>query len=613
MSGSGGGGGYEYQAKATAYVAAHILACSCLKWIEHENPDVPVAVAEETGGAGDDLHIVLDDSTEVELQAKHGLKKNDKFWQAILKLGQGLKDNEKLYGVLLTDSTASKVLREDLRCDLKRIGQGRTDGLKRITEELQQKFAAADLPTESPDLFRRLRIVVVDLDDDLPDGKQAYLLLKEFLHDNSQSSITWSTLCQEGQYLLSNRGRRDSTEWARLLSSKGIQMKSIYAQKNGTRTVEENKYLKKINNKYQNWWDKSFQFLQQMPRSDSLPWHNFDLDVEIPIPREEQQSSSDIQSKIKKLIPILEIIQIARQEPMLIFGKPGAGKSTFLSQSMRKLAEAAIDDPDAPIPVLIKIQSHMSQLEVQSLILTSFKTEGFLLGMSEADNLIYLENLIKNHRLFLLIDIVNELPQELIEDLKQFCERDIPIILAMRDAGTGSLGIRKKCEIQSLNRNVVKTFFKERLSRQDQNYVQGLCERVNDFGQTPLMVWMLYIIFIKMPGSSPKTRGAAYRSFTTIYIEETKNGVDLERSKQILAKIAFRMIDSNEPLLESEIRAEFGPESFQGLLANHLLYWTGDPGSREVSFCHPSLQEYYAVEDLMGDRQRPFRMAFNLT
>lgn len=59
MSGSGGGGGYEYQAKATAYVAAHILAGSCLKWIEHENPDVPVAVAEETGDNNSKLPQLL--------------------------------------------------------------------------------------------------------------------------------------------------------------------------------------------------------------------------------------------------------------------------------------------------------------------------------------------------------------------------------------------------------------------------------------------------------------------------------------------------------------------------------------------------------------------------
>lgn len=74
----------------------------------------------------------------------------DRFNQASQALTQP-DPRDQLYGVLLTDSTASKVLREDLRCDLKCIGQGRTDGLKPITKELQHKFAAADLPAESPD------------------------------------------------------------------------------------------------------------------------------------------------------------------------------------------------------------------------------------------------------------------------------------------------------------------------------------------------------------------------------------------------------------------------------------------------------------------------------
>ena len=84
MSGSGGGGGYEYQAIATAYIAVHILLQKRLDWIENLN-DLPIAVAEETDGPGDDIRITLQDEITIELQAKHGLQKN-KLWEPIVKL-----------------------------------------------------------------------------------------------------------------------------------------------------------------------------------------------------------------------------------------------------------------------------------------------------------------------------------------------------------------------------------------------------------------------------------------------------------------------------------------------------------------------------------------------
>lgn len=126
MSGSGGGGGYEYQAQATAYIAAHILTQKALRWIDHSTADVPIAVAAETDGPGDDINIQLQDGTIIELQAKHGFKKGEDFWETIIKLTRGLAENPSLYGILLTDSTASSTIKVKLRQDIERLGQGRT-------------------------------------------------------------------------------------------------------------------------------------------------------------------------------------------------------------------------------------------------------------------------------------------------------------------------------------------------------------------------------------------------------------------------------------------------------------------------------------------------------
>src|SRR5262245_18424535 len=63
--GSAGAGGYNYQALAIVFAEIHILVEQRLNWIEHSVADIPVAVAVETGGPGDDFQIKLDDGTTI--------------------------------------------------------------------------------------------------------------------------------------------------------------------------------------------------------------------------------------------------------------------------------------------------------------------------------------------------------------------------------------------------------------------------------------------------------------------------------------------------------------------------------------------------------------------
>jgi NACHT domain len=595
MSGSGGGGGYEYQARAAAYVAAHILAQEHLGWIEHENPDVPVAVAEETDGAGDDLCITLHDGVQIELQAKHGLQK-DKLWEPLIKLGQGLQENPQLYGVLLIDTTASKIIREDLRNNLIRLGQGRTDKLKPITQEARQKFVKANLPESDTDFFRRLRIIVLDLDDGLQDGKHAQLLLSKVLHDPTQSANVWKILWGEGLKLISHAGYRDSKDWARLLSHQGIQLASTCSKANGVMSPEEKKYLESVSKKFEAWW-KPHAFIDEI---DESTWFEFVLNTKVPKSKDEDNSSKNNNDSDKEItVPILDVLSQLSNERILIVGKPGAGKSTLLHQILLRSAKKALEDSNAPIPVLIKLNCYTQQPNILNLIRVSFERHEFLLGILEPEKLIYIENLIKDKRLLLLVDGVNGLSREARSALKDFCDHDLPIILTTREVDAGNLGIRKKLEIQPLKSDKVKEFFNKNLPNH-QDRVKELCDRVSDFGQTPLMVWMLYSIFRQNPQSeiSP-TRGEAYRKFTTIYIERGQNSIDLGDSISQLSKIAFEMTCSEGPIYESQARRLIGTSQFlEQLLGKHLIEWNGLEGSRKVEFCHPSLQEYFTAEYL---------------
>jgi energy-coupling factor transporter ATP-binding protein EcfA2 len=328
MSGSGGSGGYEYQARVTAYVAAHILTKQKLGWIEHSTGDIPIAVAAETNGVGDDIKITLEDSTTVEVQVKHGLKKDQDFWDAIVKLGRGLAANPSLYCILVTDSTASGTFKDQLRKDLKRLGQGRNDDLKEITKEVIKKFAQngilndkslfeqLQLVTEKlaekgilnyESLFRRLLLIVVDLEDDAQGAKSAQVILSKFLADKNQESLAWKILVGDGITLMTNRGRRDAEGIARLLSSKSIQLSANIS--NPAITAEL----------YRKWLEKTTSDFIVLGIEKKLSIETDWISLKV-----KQNNGDDDQAIFKaEFIPKLYDLTV-------VVGNPGSGKSTLL-------------------------------------------------------------------------------------------------------------------------------------------------------------------------------------------------------------------------------------------------------------------------------------------
>jgi energy-coupling factor transporter ATP-binding protein EcfA2 len=328
MSGSGGSGGYEYQARVTAYVAAHILTKQKLGWIEHSTGDIPIAVAAETNGVGDDIKITLEDSTTVEVQVKHGLKKDQDFWDAIVKLGRGLAANPSLYCILVTDSTASGTFKDQLRKDLKRLGQGRNDDLKEITKEVIKKFAQngilndkslfeqLQLVTEKlaekgilnyESLFRRLLLIVVDLEDDAQGAKSAQVILSQFLADKNQESLAWKILVGDGITLMTNRGRRDAEGIARLLSSKSIQLSANSS--NPAITAEL----------YRKWLEKTTSDFIVLGIEKKLSIETDWISLKV------KQNNGDDDQAIFKAEFIPELYDLT-----VVVGNPGSGKSTLL-------------------------------------------------------------------------------------------------------------------------------------------------------------------------------------------------------------------------------------------------------------------------------------------
>jgi hypothetical protein len=59
VGGSAGDGGFQFQARIIAFVAVHMLAGLALTGLEQEIEGIPIAVAAETNGPGDDIRVSL--------------------------------------------------------------------------------------------------------------------------------------------------------------------------------------------------------------------------------------------------------------------------------------------------------------------------------------------------------------------------------------------------------------------------------------------------------------------------------------------------------------------------------------------------------------------------
>jgi HEAT repeat protein len=343
-------------------------------------------------------------------------------------------------------------------------------------------------------------------------------------------------------------------------------------------------YLTSLVSEPQKWW---------LDEINDLTWVEFPLSSIT----KEKPKNPDEQPKNTPPQLVLDAIKGYVKEKILIVGPPGAGKSTLLETICKQAAARAIEDASAPIPILVELRDYKAGEGFRGLILQNLESHDPSL---DDENL---KKLLQERRLLLLVDGLNE-KSEAQRDLTAFC-RNIPLIATSRQEGDG-WGIERKLELQPLAEKQVRDFFELRLPDADRAHVQALGDRVKDFGQTPLMVWMLYSIF-RANKDVPETRGEAYRSFTTLYAERAKDGIDLSDARSLLGKLAFEMMrsPSDDPtdfrLKISEVEAQniLGSEATLKRMLNHLLKQQGKPGNREISFCHQSLQEYYAAEWLL--------------
>jgi HEAT repeats len=288
-----------------------------------------------------------------------------------------------------------------------------------------------------------------------------------------------------------------------------------------------------------------------------------------------------------------------------------------------ELAEIALADESQPIPVFVQLKGNKPILE---LIADRLENGDLELEPTE------IKKLLRQQKLVLLLDGVNEIPSEqLRRELQDFRENNLttPTIFTTRDLTVGgSLGIEKRLEMRPLTDEQMREFVRKYLPEHGDKLLGQLSDRLREIAETPLLLKMLCEVFEPTTGRIPQNKAELFELFDLKY-QRHKEGVAISADSrrfqpEILQHLAFKMLqgdaqkpteawltlprDRAERMLRNWLKqeGETDPVSkanrwLKYLVKHHLLQVAADP--QQIEFHHQLFQEYYAARHLRSTLQ----------
>jgi HEAT repeat protein len=381
-------------------------------------------------------------------------------------------------------------------------------------------------------------------------------------------------------------------------------------------------YLESICAAYGQWWElytlTDAQGREKIRAKQSVP---FDFGLMVQTVKREERERRD-EEKVE-CFPVLEGIRKYADHHVLLVGRPGSGKSTALARLMLEEATA----PQARIPVLVELRYWQGSIE--QLIRNSLTRHDLPDEQAEAVLQRFAQSATAKETL-ILFDGVNELPfEEARSQLSAFRRNhpNVPMIFTTRDLGLGGdLGIEKQLEMQPLTETQMQAFVRSYVPEQAEEMLRQLKDRLREFGQTPLLLWMLCEVFQQTPDNRlPSNLAEVFQAFTAMYENSSvrKHEVALLKGdvrplsdrrlwKKALKGLALVMMQGETPVdfrvvihrdeAERELSRLFSNEQFpvrdilDDLLKYHLLQ---NRSVDQIEFRHQLIQEYYAAEALL--------------
>ena len=221
--GSATAGGINFQAATSAIVYSHILDGSPLNWLNGLIKDIPIALAAETGQAGDDIALEFADGVMAEAQVKKGLNRSKRLWEPLIEIATSINEKKLDYGILVVCPESSNSIKSELSKDIIRVGQGRTDNLKAITVDFLSRLDEYQLPHAN--VCKKIRIVVSNaLLSDSSSIELAKAKLTTICSGSDEAENAWSNLYEDATRIIELRGRRDCSDLLQILTSNRVSL-----------------------------------------------------------------------------------------------------------------------------------------------------------------------------------------------------------------------------------------------------------------------------------------------------------------------------------------------------------------------------------------------------
>ncbi|MFN6566592.1 NACHT domain-containing protein [Dendronalium sp. ChiSLP03b] len=333
------------------------------------------------------------------------------------------------------------------------------------------------------------------------------------------------------------------------------------------------------------------------------------------VPQQPEGEAPD-REKIERL-NILEGLRKYSTSHVLLVGRPGSGKSTALERLVWEEAQKGKQgELNQKIPVLVELRRYKtSVLDLIGDFLTSHQLD---LNRTE------IENLLLTGRFLLLVDGLNELPNEEarrdLDGFRQKYHRVTPMIFTTRYLGVGGdLGIEKKLEMQPLTEAQMQQFVRA-YSEVGDEMLRQLAGRLRELAETPLLLWMLCEVFNDAK-QIPTSLGELFRWFSGEY-HKLKENVPISEGlpnwqSDLLQHLAFVMMQGDNSI---ELRLTISEQQARNVLATFLQNkvahaddcarrWLKDllkyhliqlRTDNEMEFRHQLIQEYYAAESILS-------------
>ncbi|MGJ5676758.1 MAG: HEAT repeat domain-containing protein [Nostochopsis sp.] len=341
-----------------------------------------------------------------------------------------------------------------------------------------------------------------------------------------------------------------------------------------------------------------------------------DLSLMVQTVPQQQEGEAPDREKIERL-NILEGLRKYAASHVLLVGRPGSGKSTALERLLWEEAEKGKHkELNQKIPVLVELRRYKTS--VLDLIRDFLTRHNLDLNRTEIENLLF------TGRFLLLVDGLNELPnEEARRDLNGFRQkyhRVTPMIFTTRDLGIGNdLGIEKRLEMQPLTKAQMQQFVRAYLPEVGEQMLRQLDGRLGELGETPLLLWMLCEVF-NYAKQIPTSLGVLFRWFSGEY-HKLKGDVPIAEGlrnwqSELLQHLAFVMMQGDN---STELRLTISKQQARNVLGTFLqnkVAFSDDCARRwledllkyhliqlrtdnEIEFRHQLIQEYYAAEFLL--------------